>query len=281
MRVIISVVSHGHEDLIIKIGTLKRLASLDNVRVVCRDNCPTSKLETYCNEINVIYVKNDKRLGFAANNNLNFLYYLNEFGHQVDDYYLMLNPDVIIDEENFDNYCYQLSKSRSQILTANLFVDKNFKIQDHNIRHYPSFGSFISSYLLNRNNTLVKRTNNQLPKGQAYWCSGAFLGIRVEDYILLGGMDEYFYLYCEDIDFCRRARLLNINVDMVENSFAVHLRQRDSQKFFSKYFFWHVISVLKYSMTHVAVKPRQSSIEKYQNQKILNRSITRLDRQGR
>ena len=73
MRIIVSVVSHKHHNVIINLMTLKNLAAMDDVEVLCRDNLPVSKLKVYCELHDISYLPNESPLGFSENNNLNGL----------------------------------------------------------------------------------------------------------------------------------------------------------------------------------------------------------------
>ncbi|CAN5236373.1 N-acetylglucosaminyl-diphospho-decaprenol L-rhamnosyltransferase [soil metagenome] len=44
------------------------------------------------------------------------------------------------------------------------------------------------------------------------WVSGALLGIRRHVFVRLGGLDERYFLYHEDVDFARRARKLGYRI---------------------------------------------------------------------
>ena len=43
------------------------------------------------------------------------------------------------------------------------------------------------------------------PEGPTGWITGCALMVRAEIWTRLGGLDESFYIYAEDVDFCRRA----------------------------------------------------------------------------
>lgn len=44
------------------------------------------------------------------------------------------------------------------------------------------------------------------PEGPTDWVTGCCLAVRAELWRELGGLDEAFYIYAEDVDFCLRAR---------------------------------------------------------------------------
>lgn len=54
------------------------------------------------------------------------------------------------------------------------------------------------------------------------WVSGAFLLIRRQTFEEIGAMDERFFLYCEDIDWCRRAKESGWQVFYHPESRVVH-----------------------------------------------------------
>ncbi len=55
------------------------------------------------------------------------------------------------------------------------------------------------------------------------WITGAFLGFRRELFDRIGGFDESYFMYYEDVDFCLRARLAGFPSYFVPSAKAVHL----------------------------------------------------------
>ncbi|MDP5254353.1 MULTISPECIES: hypothetical protein [unclassified Vibrio] len=120
----VSVISHHHEAIIEKLGSLKRLAQHPSITVILRNNVPRSEgdnqdtasaaskdtrptdtvnqanashqvLANYCQQHGIEYVINERPQGFAANNNDNFLH-AQSLGMQSRDMFIVLNPDVHI-----------------------------------------------------------------------------------------------------------------------------------------------------------------------------------------
>lgn len=82
--------------------------------------------------------------------------------------------------------------------------------------------------------TIIRRLAGTLPmmdvrvSQDAEWVNGACLMIRKALYDRLGGLDEQFFMYFEDVDLCRRVRQLGYRVRHVAEGEVVHLLGRSS-----------------------------------------------------
>ena len=97
----IAIVSHGHHDYIEKNKELVKIAELNNVQVVIKDNIKESKLEEYAKNHNFMYVTTDETLGFGKNNNFIFNYSKQKLNARNEDWFIIFNPDVVITLEEF------------------------------------------------------------------------------------------------------------------------------------------------------------------------------------
>lgn len=245
MKFYFSIVSHLHHDIICRLDTLRRLAINNDVVVICRDNIKTEKLKNYCSKYKIEYVYNSIEYGFSRNNNLNF-WHAKLLGMQSDDYFVLLNPDVFIDTDMIAKFIENLMASKLPLAAPNLYLDSKRTKYDDNLRLYPKLTNFIKNYLFNDRSTVVNKTEPHKISGD-YWASGAFLAVTAKLYQKLDGFDESYFLYCEDVDFCRRAYHLGEKVAFLADIEATHYRHRCSQKLFSREFFHHVKSTLLYT----------------------------------
>ncbi|MBS7808216.1 glycosyltransferase family 2 protein [Variovorax sp. PCZ-1] len=93
--------------------------------------------------------------------------------------------------------------------------------------------------------SLLKRYSFRTTQRQAQpdWVSGCFMAFRSEVYQELGGFNEKYFLYCEDVDICLRLQLAGYK--MVEADFSIiHDTRRNTLKKFD-HFKWHAMSLLK------------------------------------
>ena len=244
MNLYISIVSHNNLDFIIENKQLLEINKLSNVFICIKDNIGQVDLEKYCLDNNIDYLAESKGLGFGANNNYVFNYVQEKYSPLKEDIFLLLNPDVYLSLEQFLILNGELSTSSQQAFTVDLFKDSNFSIRDPFIRSFPRAFDFFSSFVLKKNNTIIDRT--KYIDYPIDWCAGSFMGFNIETYLSLKGFDEGYFMYCEDIDLCYRAKNLGINFKYFENIKALHLAQHSNRKFMSKSFRWHLKSIFRY-----------------------------------
>jgi GT2 family glycosyltransferase len=70
----------------------------------------------------------------------------------------------------------------------------------------------------------------QLTRRRQYpdWVSGACLLVRRTDAAAAGGLDERFFMYTEDVDFCAAIRALGRRILFTPDVEVVHLRGRSA-----------------------------------------------------
>jgi GT2 family glycosyltransferase len=83
------------------------------------------------------------------------------------------------------------------------------------------------------------------------WFLGAFLLLRREMLDELGGLDEGYHLYGDDIDLAYRARTAGWERWYVPDAVVVHHHQAlTDRRFFTRRTIWHWRSVLRFVRKH-------------------------------
>ena len=67
------------------------------------------------------------------------------------------------------------------------------------------------------------RSPSTRPEGGVDWVSGAFFGIRRSVFEELGGFDESYFMFCEDMDLCWRAHKAGWGVGVAPTAVVTHL----------------------------------------------------------
>ncbi|GHS71695.1 glycosyltransferase family 2 protein [Enterobacter kobei] len=237
----ISVVSHGHGKLIAHLDTLSTLVSKHTV--ILTDNVGEEELEKYCLKWGVHYLQNKSPKGFGDNNNQNYDYAEMKLNMTKDDFFLVLNPDVKISTDAILEAEKEMCAWQAEIATINLY--KSDKELDANVRRFPKVRDFFESYLYKKNKTIINK--NTLGTSYVDWASGSFLLFKSKLYKQLSGFDNKYFMYCEDLDICRRALSVSKQkVLYISSVKALHIAAHNNRKLFSKHFVWHVKSVFRY-----------------------------------
>jgi len=121
-------------------------------------------------------------------------------------------------------------------------VDENGTVQD-SFRAMPSLFEIIRRRLPGYKFTPYQPDHNGLIHPD--WIAGMFWLMKADVYRQLGGMDEKYRLYLEDVDFCTRARLKGMKL-LVDSQIQIrHDAQRSSRRKLY-YLFLHIQSALRF-----------------------------------
>ena len=128
-------------------------------------------------------------------------------------YVLFLNPDARIDRGSLDRLVTLLDGAPAAGAAAPRIQGADGKL-DFSLRRFPRLRStYARALFLHRlfpnarwADELVREPAAYADPGRAEWASGACLLVRRSVLDELEGLDEGFFMYCEDIDLCRRIR---------------------------------------------------------------------------
>lgn len=240
----IAIVSHGHSQLIIDNPFLDNIANDSFFSVCIVDNLGEDQLSQWAGVNKVGYLRNLRMCGFGHNNNQAFSWF--ESLGKLGEFFLVLNPDVVVDSSSLKKLIAEMVAADDYLATINLYRDNNKSIYDNSIRRFPTFSDFFLSFAIGKNNSVL---NKRLIESPIFvdWAAGSFLVFKSDHFLDLNGFDERYFMYCEDIDICKRSfEYNNARVRYYPSISAVHFAAHGNRKLFSKHFFWHMKSVFMY-----------------------------------
>jgi len=85
------------------------------------------------------------------------------------------------------------------------------------------------------------------------WVGGMLMVLPTTLYRSMGGFDEKFFLYYEDVDLCARIRLRGLRIALLPRTWVIHHAQRSShtQRKFRQ---WHLASMLRFFCSRVFIR---------------------------
>ena len=237
--VAVSIISHGHGSEVDRL--LGELAALDDPRlqrVIVTLNQPepglVSRWRGRAWPFDLVPVERLVPLGFGANHNRAFaLDGARDGGHPL---FAVLNPDLHLHADPFPALMASLATDARVGVAYPVQCDDSGSTQDYE-RLLPTPARLLRRHLLRR--------AHELAPGQAPdWVNAAFLLLRRDAYEELGGFDEGFHMYCEDVDLCLRLQLAGWRLARADGALVQHQAQRASRRRLQP-LLWHARSLLR------------------------------------
>ena len=233
-QVTVSIVSHGQAALVSHLlSDLQRHCGTPLKVILTLNIEETPAFDVAGFDFPVEVIRNAAAKGFAANHNAAFKY-------AKTDYFCVLNPDIRLEQDPFPPLIEQATNPETGVVGP-LIVNPSGKIED-SARRFPTPVGILGKLLLGSHNLDYEIHASPVSPD---WVGGMFMVFRSEMFRRIGGFDEGYFLYYEDVDLCWRLRGSGYRVMLVPSVRATHDARRESHRQ-TRYLFWHARSMLRF-----------------------------------
>lgn len=203
-------------------SAVRPLATTKSARVIVVDNASTDATLDVLAAMPVETIALDDNVGFARGCNV---------GAALGDapYVLLLNPDARLDPDALKILVAELERDERVGAVAPRIAEVNGSL-DFSLRRFPRLRScFGQALFLHRvfpeaawADEVIRNPSEYESAHPVEWASGACLLVRRSVLERMGGLDETFFLYSEDVDLCARIWQSGYEVRFTPAALAVH-----------------------------------------------------------
>jgi N-acetylglucosaminyl-diphospho-decaprenol L-rhamnosyltransferase len=230
----LSVVSHGQGHIVRHL--LHDLRSLVDVthEIILTINIPedTGFLAEFA-DLPITLIRNAAAKGFGANHNAAFV-------RSAGACFAVVNPDIRAPGLRMQPLLETIATLRAGACAPAVHSPQG-TLED-SARRFPSLSGLFSRTVLKRRGPDYCWTDEPQPVD---WVAGMFVVFRREAFAQIGGFDERFFMYLEDVDICRRLLQRGWPTVVQPAVTVVHDARRASHRSL-QHLRWHVTSVVRY-----------------------------------
>ncbi len=176
-------------------------------------------------------IVNQKNLGFGKANNIGLK-------QATGKYILLINPDTIVAEDTFEKMIQFFETNKNVGLAGCKILNPDGTLQLACRRSFPGpWTSFTKvtglSSLFPKSKLFARYNLTYLDENQSYEVdaiSGSFMMMRREVYRKVGGFDEQFFMYGEDLDLCYRVQKAGFKIYYVHTTQIIHYKGESTKR---------------------------------------------------
>ena len=242
-HITLSIVSHAQMHLVLPLlHDLNTLHAQTPLQVVLTLNTPEvlpCAPQDFSFPLQVLH--NPQPQGYGANHN-------QAFTHAQGAFFCVLNPDIRIAHNPFPALMAACT-TPGVGLVAPAIHSSGGTLED-SARKFPTPLRIVRRVLTRRRNRDYEAKPAALHPD---WVAGMFMLLRTPVYQQMGGFDDKFFMYCEDVDLCARARLAGLDVVQLPLPGVVHDAQLASRRDL-QHLRWHIGSLLRFFCSGVFLR---------------------------
>ena len=238
-QVTVSVVSHGQGTLVMALlGDLNRYSQKRIEVIITINVMEVLPFDGMDYDFPLRIVRNKRPRGFGANHNA-------AFALRRCPYFCILNPDIRVDSDPFWPLLSLLANPKVGVVAP--LVRSAEGAVDDSARRMPT-PLVIFGKVFNRKQGPDYRIGREPINPD--WVAGMFMLFRSDVYAQMGGFDERYFLYYEDVDLCARMALAGYRIVLDPSVSVIHDARRESHRNFS-YFRRHIASITRFFLSRV------------------------------
>ena len=178
-------------------------------------------------------VINENPKGFSENHNA-------AFDLAKGNFFCVLNPDIRLTKDPFPSLLACLKSTQAGVVGP-IIVGPDGTRED-SARQFPTpFRILCKAFGGCKGSDYTLQNEPIFPD----WVGGMFMLFPRNIFQQLGGFNQRFFLYYEDVDLCARLRLQGYSVAICPDAQVVHHARRSSHRNF-KYLKWHLTSMMRF-----------------------------------
>lgn len=177
-----------------------------------------NNIEEDFNNVKIIY--SNENLGFSKGNNLGIK-------EAKGDYILLLNPDTLILNNAIDKAFKKIKEYNSKKLLMGIrLLNGDRTLQLSSCKFFNMTNSIFSSYVFSK--------DEHYKTHESDWVMGAFMLINKDFYNEVGGLNEEYFMYSEDMELCYKVKKNGGKVIFYSEAEIVHLYNQSGKNKFNK-----------------------------------------------
>jgi N-acetylglucosaminyl-diphospho-decaprenol L-rhamnosyltransferase len=224
-----SIISHDHGEMVSRLaGELLECPEVG--RIIIMQNIPERVV--YPADARLVISTNKCPRGYGSNQNA-------AFSGSTSPFFCVLNPDIRLDGNPFPALLQAMQDARIAASAPVIYAPDGRR--EDSARKFPTALGLLTKALGAGDGTYRSPGERQNPD----WLAGMFLLLRSPVFREVGGFDERYFLYYEDVDLCRRLRCRGYLLRQVQTVHAVHAARRASRRN-AKHARWHLTSMVRF-----------------------------------
>jgi N-acetylglucosaminyl-diphospho-decaprenol L-rhamnosyltransferase len=233
-KVSISIVSHGQSKLVfLLLGDLAKHCRTSIEVFLTLNTFEVVQFDTTSFPFPIYVIQNRTRKGFGANHN-------EAFKRITTDTFCVLNPDVRLEMDPFPSILKKL-RAPSIGVVAPVVFNTSGELEE-SARAFPTpLSVFLRALGGAREHVKCPNAATTSPD----WVAGMFMVFLADTFSAVGGFDERYFLYYEDVDICWRLRGRGLLPCLEPTARVIHCARRDSHRRI-RYLLWHLSSMAKF-----------------------------------